>query len=54
MEILEEFKHKILISTDDLYHSGIDDDVMGIQTFYEQMFLEQGKKINYIKFQLKR
>lgn len=54
LEEIEEYKHKILISTNDLYNSGIEDDVMGIQTFYEQMFLEQGKRINYIKFQLNR
>lgn len=54
LEVIEEYKHKILISTNDLYNSGIEDDVMGIQTFYEQMFLEQGKRINYIKFQLNR
>lgn len=54
LEVIDEYKHKILISTDDLYHSGIEDDVMGIQTFYEQMFLEQGKRINYLKFQLNR
>jgi tRNA (guanine-N7-)-methyltransferase len=52
IEIIKENNHHILISTDDLYHSGIEDDVMGIQTFYEQFFLAQGKKINYIKFQL--
>lgn len=54
LEIIEEWGHKILFSTDNLYNSGIEDDVMGIQTFYEQMFLEQGKRINYVKFQLKR
>ena len=52
LEIIKEFNHHILLATDDLYNSGIEDDVMGIQTFYEQMFLEQGKKINYVKFQL--
>ena len=54
MEIIKEYGHQVLLTTDDLYHSGIEDDVMGIQTFYEQMFLDMGKKINYIKFQLKR
>jgi tRNA (guanine-N7-)-methyltransferase len=52
MEIIKEYHHHILYATDDLYHAGIEDDVMGIQTFYEQYFLAQGKKINYIKFQL--
>ena len=53
LEVIEKHKHHILISTDNLYNSGITEDVMGIQTFYEKMFLAEGKHINYCKFQLK-
>jgi tRNA (guanine-N7-)-methyltransferase len=44
--------------TDQLYEAGINDfegkmkEVLNIRTFYEQMWLEQGKKIKYIKYQL--
>lgn len=40
----------VLLSTDDLYHSGINDDILGIKTFYEQQWLERGMNIKYIRF----
>lgn len=40
----------ILIDTDDLYHSGLEDDILNIKTFYEQQWLERGKSIKYICF----
>ena len=49
-EMVQENKFPILIDTDDLYNSGIDDDILGIKTFYEQQWLERGKSIKYIKF----
>ena len=42
--------YPILINTDDLYHSGIDNDILGIKTFYEQQWLDRGKSIKYISF----
>ena len=38
--------------TEDLYHSGIDDDILGIKTYYEQQWLDRGLNIKYIKFRL--
>lgn len=38
--------------TDDLYNSGITDEILGIKTFYEKGFLEQGMKITYLCFNL--
>ncbi len=40
------------VNTPDLYHLGIDDDILGIKTFYEQQWLERGLTIKYIKFHL--
>ena len=46
--------------TDQLYKKGISDlppvmqDVLNIRTFYEQMWLEQGKSIKYLRYSLKR
>ena len=37
--------------TDDLYHSGIDED-LSIRTYYEQQWLDRGLSIKYIKFRL--
>lgn len=36
--------------TDDLYHSGAADDILSIQTYYEQQWLERGLKIKYLRF----
>jgi tRNA (guanine-N7-)-methyltransferase len=52
LEIIGQYHHRLLYSTDDLYHSGCSEDVIFIRTFYENMWLEIGKKICYIKFKL--
>ena len=38
--------------TDDLYHSGMDDDILSIRAYYEQQWLDRGLNIKYIKFRL--
>lgn len=38
--------------TDDLYHSGMDDDILNIRTYYEQQWLQRGLNIKYICFRL--
>lgn len=48
--MVQENKFPVLVDTDDLYNSGIDDDILSIKTFYEQQWLERGKSIKYIKF----
>jgi len=40
----------VLVQTDDLYHSGLADEILSIQTFYEQQWLDRGLNIKYIKF----
>lgn len=40
------------ILTDDLYHSGLADDILNIRTYYEQQWLERGLNIKYIAFRL--
>lgn len=40
------------VDTDDLYHSGLADDILSIRTFYEQQWLARGLNIKYIKFEL--
>ncbi len=52
LKMLHHNDTKPLIATDDLYNSGIDSDATQIKTYYEKMFLQEGKKINYIEFQL--
>ena len=38
--------------TEDLYHSDLVDDILGIKTYYEQQWLDRGLSIKYIKFRL--
>jgi tRNA (guanine-N7-)-methyltransferase len=52
LEVIRIHGHKILLETDDLYQSGCDDDMTAIQTYYEDRWLEMGKKICYVRFQL--
>ena len=50
--MVEENKLPVVISTDDLYHSGMDDDILSIRTYYEQQWLSRGITIKYICFHL--
>ena len=38
------------IETDNLYNSGLADDILSIQTFYEQQWIGRGMSIKYIRF----
>lgn len=49
LEMLEKFPVKNLQQTTDLYHSPMLDEHFGIQTTYEKRWLEEGKKINYLR-----
>ncbi|MFA6201510.1 MAG: tRNA (guanosine(46)-N7)-methyltransferase TrmB [Bacteroidales bacterium] len=51
-EVLLPNNNKIHFHASDLYNSGFDDDVIDIKTFYEGIYLQQGKPITYIKFEL--
>jgi tRNA (guanine-N7-)-methyltransferase len=52
-EVIPNGNNRLLLHSDDLYKEGNPHlEVMEIQTFYEQMWLEMGKKIKYIRFQL--
>lgn len=50
--MVEANQFPVLLDTADLYNSGVDDEILGIKTFYEQQWLERGKSIKYIKFVL--
>ena len=45
-------KFNVEVNTDDLYHSGLADDILEIQTFYEKQWLARGLTIKYIKWHL--
>ncbi|HZJ74551.1 MAG TPA: tRNA (guanosine(46)-N7)-methyltransferase TrmB [Perlabentimonas sp.] len=50
--LIEQNDLRVHVCTNDLYGSGIADDILSIRTFYESMFLEQGNPITYIQFEL--
>jgi len=50
--VIAKGSHFLLCSTNDLYGSGISEDVNSIRTYYENKWLDIGKKICYIKFKL--
>lgn len=42
----------IEVMTEDLYHSGMADEILSIKTYYEQQWLDRGLNIKYLKFRL--
>lgn len=40
------------VMTEDLYHSGMADEILSIKTYYEQQWLDRGLNIKYAKFHL--
>ena len=48
--MIEENQLDLSFETDDLYNSGMQDDILEIQTFYEQQWRERGLSIKFIKF----
>lgn len=51
-EVIAPAGYKVEFSTADLYASGYGGMASAVQTFYESMFLKEGKPITYIKFSL--
>ena len=49
-EVIRVNHFPITVCTDDLYHSGLTDQSLFIQTHYEQQWLERGLNIKYIQF----
>lgn len=49
-EMVKENQLPVLFSSDDLYASDLVDDILGIQTFYEQQWIARGLTIKYLKF----
>lgn len=52
LDVIQDYQHRLLYSTNDLYLSELMDDVGSIKTYYETRWLEMGKKICYLRFQL--
>ncbi len=50
--MVEKNNLPVEVITDDLYHSGMADEILGIKTYYEQQWLDRGLCIKYLKFLL--
>ena len=50
LKLISENKLEIIRNTDDLYAEKNINDILQIRTHYEQMFLDEGRKITYICF----
>ena len=50
--MIEGNRFPVEFITEDLYHSDLVDDILGIKTYYEQQWLDRGLSIKYIKFRL--
>lgn len=50
--LLEHNKLEVKESTDDLYGTAGNNEILSIKTFYEQQYLDQGKPIAYLKFRI--
>ena len=53
-KLIELNRLELSIDSNDLYNSGIADDILSIKTFYEKQFLAQGKPIHYLRFKLNK
>lgn len=51
-EVIPAGNYAVDFATDDLYNSGYQGEATAVQTFYESMFLKEGKPITYIKFRI--
>lgn len=47
---IEENKFQVQVNTDNLYASGMADEILSIRTYYEQQWLDRGKTIKYIRY----
>ncbi|MDF1573951.1 MAG: tRNA (guanosine(46)-N7)-methyltransferase TrmB [Bacteroidales bacterium] len=52
LELLRFNELSVELHSTDIYKENWSDEVVGIQTYYEKRFLEEGMKINYLRFRL--
>ena len=52
LEVIDQEKCRLVDRCDDVYRERPDDELLTIQTFYEEMHLREGRTIRYVSFQL--
>ncbi|MBN2484603.1 MAG: tRNA (guanosine(46)-N7)-methyltransferase TrmB [Bacteroidales bacterium] len=50
--LAEHNGYQVAIASDDIYGSGIADEILSIKTFYEKNWLKEGLRSHYIRFRL--
>ncbi|MFH1160206.1 MAG: tRNA (guanosine(46)-N7)-methyltransferase TrmB [bacterium] len=53
LEKAKEFNMDLILATEDLYKTHPDEPAAKIQTYYEEIWLEEGRQISYLKFRFK-
>ncbi len=54
LNLIEKQDYKLIYANEDIYHSNLKNEVVQIQTFYEQKWLTHHTPIRYIKFSLSK
>lgn len=54
IDIIEANNFNVLEKYDDIHSSDIDNEIIQVNTYYENMFLKQGEKIKFVKFLLEK
>lgn len=52
LQIINEQRLNLIAGTEDLYSSGMTDEILSLKTYYEKIHLSEGKKIKYARFSL--
>ena len=54
LEVIREGGHTLLLADNDIYGTGLSErePLLSIKTFYESMFLAEGKPITYVRWKL--
>ncbi len=52
--VVKDNKLEIISATKDLYSQTMTDDILSIRTYYENSFLKNGLKINYLSFKINK
>ena len=52
LKIIKQNNLELIFSSDDLYNSEYNNDILSIRTYYEQKYLDKGIKTTYLKFKL--
>ncbi len=52
IEVIEDEGYNILFTNEDVYNSGINNEVTSIQTFYEKKWLQYNTPIKYLQFEV--